>query len=454
MSLKSTPLLRVFSAGLPRYFLFAAMLTSSNLIYAQRAEENADEKGKSPTQSVKTSSRNSLPLSVKTQAKKTLAKARESKITAKDTPADTNTTDRNSRMPKTAIGYAHMCEPQLGVPPRIVLDEAVEIPLFSSGKRIYGNFSNCDNPALIGKSTVSGSVLQRYEGRTADGTKLPHVVWIAFGRNSSSSPASIVGSVQMIGYNKDSGATAFFESCDNLDPWVTMDKATWRMRGTMPWIDDPQEFNRAFLPAPMQCVQCHQSDPFITNSFITAAKIPGTEKPVIPILDAESPYYVLGGSQWDMRTIDIKDNACFDCHRVGMKTIELFTRSGWDVNEHMPPNDPGSLSDAYEQLLAAWKQAPSQITGANWIIPPGHGKPTTIVGSDYPYQATFNRNQFPSSDSVEQRQASSLENLKQHYFKSSKDFQKQVSKGTMTAGEADRELSKLLKQILSATETK
>lgn len=378
-------------------------------------------------------------------------------LSTKETPlslagkVEASRTDQ--RMPQTAIEYARMCEPELGVPPHINLNRAVEIPIFMDGKQVYGNYPTCDNPVLIGKSTVSGSVIQRYEGRTATGVKLPHVVWVAFGRNSSSSPARVVGSVQMIGYNTQTGATAFFESSDQIAPWVSLDKDTWRMRGTMPWIDDPQEFNRAFLPAPMQCVQCHQSDPFITNSFITAAKIPGTQKPVIPLLDAESPYYVLGGSKWDMRTINIKDNACFDCHRVGMKTIELFTQSGWDVNDHMPPNDPGSLSEAYEQLLSAWKQGPSQVSGANWIIPPSQGKPATIVGSDYPYQATFNRNQFPNSDSVEKRQAISLENLKQNYFKLSQEFEKRVSEGTMTAKEADRQLSELLKQILSEAET-
>ncbi len=407
--------------------------------------QNADQTREYPLTSSEIAQRLSLPKNKKT--KTTAGNSTGNKT------AGAEATRKESVMPKTAIAYARMCESELGVPPKIILDEAVEIPVYRGGKQVYGNFSSCDNPVLIGKATVSGSVLQRYEGRTAEGARLQHVVWIAFGRNSSSSPASIVGSVQMIGYNKESGATAFFESCDHLGPWVTMDQDTWRMRGTMPWIDNPEEFNRAFVPAPMQCVQCHQSDPFITNSFINAAKIPGTDLPVIPLLDADSPYHVIGGSHWDMRTINLKDNACFDCHRVGMKTIELFTQSGWDVNEHMPPEDPGSLSDAYQELLTAWQQGPDNVAGADWIIPPAQGTATRIVGTDYPYQAAFNRNQFPTPDSGIQPQADTLESLKQRYFESSKKFQKQVTKGTMTAKEADRELSELLKQILSAAET-
>ena len=137
---------------------------------------------------------------------------------------------------------------------------------------------------------------------------------------------------------------------------MTQDKTTLRMRGQIPWIDNPKEFNRAFVtPAAVhtQCVSCHQADPFVTSPFINAAKIPGTDKTVVPKLDKDSPYYVIGGENWDMRTMHIKGQACFECHRVGMKTIELFLDAGWDPNKHIPPRKPGSLAKDYRELLAA-----------------------------------------------------------------------------------------------------
>ncbi|HBE67754.1 MAG TPA: hypothetical protein DDW52_06355 [Planctomycetaceae bacterium] len=198
--------------------------------------------------------------------------------------------------PKTAFEYAQMVEPELGVPPKINLDEAVEIPLYVNGERKFGHGLDWDNPNFLGKDTFSGSTLQRHAGQTAEGKPLPDVVWVSFGRNFSLSPEQVGGSVQFIGYNKRTGATAYFESSDHISPWVKVDDKTLRMRGTMPWIDNPTEFNQAFEPpGNVQCVQCHQADPFITNDFITAAKIPGTDEPVIPILDADSPYYVIGG---------------------------------------------------------------------------------------------------------------------------------------------------------------
>jgi len=297
--------------------------------------------------------------------------------------------------PKTAHEYAKLVEPDLGVPPRINLSEGVEIPLYVKGVRSFGNLGKaCDNPSLLGKDTVSGSVLQQHEGRTADGNPLPHVVWVSFARNSTRNPASILGSVQMIGYNRKTGATAFFESSDRIAPWVRLDKGTLRMRGTLPWIDNPEEFNNAFkVPDPMrpQCVQCHQADPFITNPFINAAKIPGTTQNVVPILDQDSPYYVIGGENWDMRTLHIEGNRCLDCHRVGMSTLSMFMENGWKPNEHMPPRDPGSLADDLDRLLAAWKQGPTRANGALWMLPPAKGKAREIVGNDYPNKARFNQ---------------------------------------------------------------
>ena len=295
--------------------------------------------------------------------------------------------------PKTAAEYAKMVEDELGVPPKVILDEAIEIPIYLNGVQKFGNLgTSCDNPTRLGKETISGCVIQRYEGRTAEGKRLKDVVWVAFGRNSSDNPKYIIGSVQMIGYNKTTGATAFFESSDRLSPWVTLDERTLRMRGTMPWVDDPDEFNRAFkTPGNVQCVECHQADPFITNTFINAAKIPGTKEPVVPILDADSPYYVIGGNNWDMRTINIEGNSCFECHRIGQSTLKLFTGNGWDPNKHMPPYDPGSLSEDLAEILEVIRKGPENVKGAQWVIPPARGKGTQVVSDDYPNKSYFNQ---------------------------------------------------------------
>ena len=115
-----------------------------------------------------------------------------------------------NHFPETAYEYARMVEPELGVPPRVNLDTSVEIPLYVNGVQTYGNLGrSCDNPTFLGKDAVSGSTLQRYEGRTADGELLPEVVWVSFGRNSSSSHEHVVGSVQMIGLQPEDRCNSF-----------------------------------------------------------------------------------------------------------------------------------------------------------------------------------------------------------------------------------------------------
>lgn len=298
-------------------------------------------------------------------------------------------------IPETASEYAKMVEPYLGVPPKVDLGKGVEIPIYVDGVKQTGKVGdNCDNPTLLKPGiTRSGSVVQRYEGRTADGKPLSDVVWVAFGRHAGikfGSDFSLLGSVQMIGYNRETGATAFFESSDKIEPWISADPETERLVGVMPWIDDPEQFNKAYRSRNGQCVQCHQDDPFIHSWFIDAAKIPGTDETVIPKLEPGSPFYVIGGDNWDMRTIHIEGNGCFDCHRMGMGTLNLFMANGWKPNEHMPPNDPGSLAEDFAELMEVWEKGPESVDGAEWVIPPARGRERQIVGADYANKSPFN----------------------------------------------------------------
>lgn len=365
---------------------FASILfASATIVVLVHATETQDPR---PSNGGATS--NKLPT-----IKKAAGQTDEGKASSKKSKDEKYLNDSQEwHFPSTAFEYAKMVEDELGVPPKIDLSESVEIPLYVKGVQKYGNLGrSCDNYSMLGKDTVSGSVLQRYEGKTADGRPLPDVVWVSFGRNSTREPNKILGSVQMIGYNRKTGATAFFESCDQIEPWVTLDKDTLRMRGVMPWIDNPDEFNQAYRAPERhrpQCVQCHQADPFITNPFINAAKIPGTNENVVPILDQNAPYYVIGGQNWDMRTLHIEGNKCFECHRVGLSTMAMFMENGWQPNEHMPPQAPGSLAKDLEQLLETWNKGVASAQDAKWVIPPAKGKEREIVGEDYPHKAVFN----------------------------------------------------------------
>lgn len=93
-----------------------------------------------------------------------------------------------------------------------------------------------------------------------------------------------------------------------------------------------------------------------------------------------------------MRTIHIEGNSCLGCHRIGMEIEQIFASNGFDVNTYMPPYAPGTMADAYDELLTCWLDGPADTEGCEWVVPPAGECAGGIVGDDYPCaSASFNR---------------------------------------------------------------
>lgn len=299
-------------------------------------------------------------------------------------------------LPSTAREYAAMCEPELGVPPQMDCSAGVTIPITVDRVEVTALLPNfeCDNPGLQAGGCVPGTTIHRVTGQTRDGVELPQVVWVHFCRSEDGVSKGRLGAptdwediffgAQMIGYNYETGATCFFElNHGKQGQWVGRDENN-RASGLLPNYDQP-EFDEAFIPGD-QCVVCHQNDPFIHNPWVDGARLPSdAAESVLPVLAADSPYYVVGGSDWDMRTIHIEGNGCLTCHRYGANTDELFRSLGFDANQWMPAHNPGSLAEDYAALLDCAEEGPEDAPGCEWVIPPGGGCEGGVVGPDYPY---------------------------------------------------------------------
>lgn len=294
-------------------------------------------------------------------------------------------------MPKSAREYAKMCEQHgLGVPPQVSCDEGVQVPIVVNGQEVFETPKSCEITSMLKPSCEVGSKIGRVQGKDANGKALPNVIWIYFCRATEATKAS---SVQMIAYHKTTGATCFFEANEGsnsiLREKLGRDDKNGLTTGKLPAYTDPN-FDRAFVPAPGQCVQCHQNNPFIRNPWLDGARMPNNpDEFVLPSLGAKSPYYVVGGANWDMRTIHIEGNQCLSCHRVGMEIDQLFARNGFDVNTYMPPHAPGSMKEDYDQLLKCWQDGPENTPGCDWIIPPAGDCKGGVVGDNYPYKSSF-----------------------------------------------------------------
>ena len=126
----------------------------------------------------------------------------------------------STQMPRSASAYAAMCQPHLGVAPTVDCSQGDRIRIRQDGQEIFEDpgLHACDDGSLQIGDCMPGSSLQRYEGRNADGTPLPGVAWVSFCRHDGRDDVfnvDIGDSVQMIGYNYETGATCFFESGDN-----------------------------------------------------------------------------------------------------------------------------------------------------------------------------------------------------------------------------------------------
>jgi len=281
--------------------------------------------------------------------------------------------------PETAREYVAMCEPELGVPPEFDCASGVTLPVTVDGVEVTApvpNFS-CDAPSLQEGECFPGSTINRLVGRTREGVERPEVVWVQFCRNEGTlneegETSLFFTGAQMIGYNTETGATCFFElNYPGQSQWVGRDE-NQRATGTLPNYDEPA-FDEAFVPpGDVQCVQCHQNDPFVHHPWVDGARLPSNpSEPVLPILPADAPYYIVGGADRDMRTIHIEGNACLGCHRIGMETEMLFRSNGLHANQFMPPSNPGSMEADYQALLNCWENGPENTPNCEWRLPQG-----------------------------------------------------------------------------------
>jgi hypothetical protein len=57
---------------------------------------------------------------------------------------------------------------------------------------------------------------------------------------------------------------------------------------------------------------------------------------------------------------------------MGMGTVDIFELVGAiDVNEIMPPSNPGSSSVDFDAIRACWEDGEDASSECSWVNPPG-----------------------------------------------------------------------------------
>ena len=159
---------------------------------------------------------------------------------------------------RTALMYARECEKHLGPLPNFRYEDAIEIPITQSGKRIIvtadsigKNLKSCDKPAAFGAPCQLGNRVRRYQGIHAHGSTNLDVVFATFFRD---------GGLGVIGHNMKTGARCFLSVKDEVDS-----------RQGLP-TPDPPKYNKVCHPPTVVgrdgCVKCHMADPFLYSPWI------------------------------------------------------------------------------------------------------------------------------------------------------------------------------------------
>mgnify|MGYP001598119028 CR=1 FL=1 len=75
----------------------------------------------------------------------------------------------------------------------------------------------------------------------------------------------------------------------------------------------------------------------------------------------------------DLRTLYIDGNGCVSCHRFSDPRSFSFFGAGptYEVNEHMPPSDPGSMAADFQALLDCADAGPEDTPECEWRQVPG-----------------------------------------------------------------------------------
>ena len=277
-------------------------------------------------------------------------------------------------LPNTASEYADMCEAYLGVTPTIDCGDGAPIPILVDGVEVFEEPNDCDNPDFKGACPV-GSRIGRLTGTNAQGEVQEDVVWAYFCRSQGpESLAAGIASVQIIGHNTTTGATCFFESADAIGQTGHIDYLRFGedgyLDGEFPGPDD-DGFDDAFIVS-NDCGECHQADPSIHTPWVDQARLPeDPSQPVLPTTAGpDSPYWVVAGAQWDLRTVHIEGNGCVECHRTP-ESNRILVYNQVDVNAFMPPSEPGSMKDDAAQIARCYRQGPDRVEGCEWVDPPG-----------------------------------------------------------------------------------
>jgi hypothetical protein len=300
----------------------------------------------------------------------------------------------------TIADYAREVAAELGtIPSFSVFEQGTVIPItlddIETPSGQHSARSACDRPALLGLGRegqcVPYSRIGRLQGTDpVTGLVNPDVQWVFIARRYKirTDPNNpIFEDVAIIGHNKRTGATAFFQMLDENGKNAARVPSPMEPASQTP-SGAPTAAEFWLLPsqtADIGCNRCHDSDPFVHTPYIDQVRTvssTGVSRPVVPS-NPTGKYRFIGSQAFtDWRApehFDLEDNSCVSCHRIGTQassesfakwatgeasTMQLSPRYRSYPNSHwMPPEEAEFMSS--DDWNVQYQQSVLQLLSCN-----------------------------------------------------------------------------------------
>ena len=207
--------------------------------------------------------------------------------------------------------YAAKCDAEIGVTvPDFNCDDGTLVPTtnLANGK--------CDRPNRLNQECDPGS---RFRVLTSSAS-----AYVVAHCRKRGLGAGRYADIAVIQYNRQNGATCFYQALGNLDGHV---KAPSKGTGAWPWLTPSGT-------AGIGCAGCHDNGPLIRSPYLTqitgANKLPGAGDLAF---NRDQPYRFVGNdfAAWRVSKVEVQGNTCNGCHRMGWNNVRPSQGTALDL---------------------------------------------------------------------------------------------------------------------------
>lgn len=249
---------------------------------------------------------------------------------------------------------------------------------------------NCDRPALLSNGDDS-------DGQCVPGSRILNLSTeqsqvSAMCRQKHNRPADslMFDEIDIISHNPSTGATCWFQAKSD-DPNAPLDgnfvNSPTNLEAPNIW-EDPEKVAKDY------CGDCHDNDPFMYSPFVGQVWNEVPSNPLGPYYNVDDDW---GFSDWPTTSLDMRDNTCVGCHRIGIgQTCDHLTK--WMTGQEVPK---GADLEAWEFPLSHAMPPEHGQTHAAWST--FHSRSVAEIKSccHDPSQQMCNATEIPRYDFLE-----------------------------------------------------